>query len=180
MQLEHSLKTGVSEVELRDRISAYLTKSGYRLVDTHPTLSFQRGSMFGSMMSFSPKGWKTVVVISFSPVGEQDMEVSIKYDIDTTYQLVVEKEHKFWDTELAKLVDAVSTGNVNTGTATEVAQSALKQNPMAFILIVGIVLIMAIVGTVIWRTTTAVWLMSFLGLILGAVIAVRLLKVKIR
>jgi hypothetical protein len=180
MKLEHSLKTDVNEVILRERITTYLTKSGYRLVSSQPTLSFQRGSMLGSGMSFSPRSWKSEAVLGFSPVGEQTTQVSIMLDINTTGQWVTDKERKFWQVELDNLVQAVSSGNIDTGATTKNAKAALTQNLIALVLIIGLGLVMAIGGLLIFGTYNASLFTALLGIGLGFLIAQRWLNFKIR
>ncbi len=179
MKLENSIETDVSEVILRERITAYLTKSGYRLTTSQPPLNFQRGSMFGSLMSFSPKGWKSSVAINLSTLSEKTSQATIVFDINTTGQWVTDKERKFWQVELNNLVNAISTGNVDISTTTENANSALYQNLMAFGLIIGSAAIMTIGGAVIWGTRNASLFAGLLGIVLGVLIAQRWLNFKI-
>lgn len=180
MKLEHSLKTDVSEAVLRERITTYLTQSGYRLVSSQPTLSFQRGSVFGSLMSYSPKSWKSNAVIDFSLVGEHAAQVSILLDINTTGQWVTDKERKFWKAELDNMVLAASSGNIDTSITTENAKSSLTQNLIAFVLIIGLAILMMICGLFIFGTSSASLFTGLLGLGLGLLIAHRWLNFKIR
>lgn len=179
MKLENSVKTDVGEVILRERITAYLTKSGYRLSASQPSLIFQRGSMFGSLMSFSPKGWESNVTIDLSMLSEKTSQAAIVFDINTNGQWVTDKERVFWQMELNNLVDAISTGNVNISANTENASSAFSQNLMAFGLIIGLGIIMAIGGLVIWGTRNASLFSGLLGSVLGVLIAQRWLNFKI-
>jgi len=179
MKLEQDLKTDISEAVLRERITAYLTKSGYRLVGSQPSLAFERGSTFGSLMSFSPQSWKSSVVFSFSPIAEQNTQAAIVLDINTTGQWVTEKESKFWQAELDSLVQAIFTGDMDMGATTENAKSALTQNLIALGLIFGLGIVMAVGGLLLFGTRIASSIMGLLGISLGVLIAQRWLNFKI-
>ncbi len=108
MKLVNSFVSGASEEVLRERMTDHLTKNGYRLVSSQPALTFQRGSRFGSMTAFTPRGWKATVVVGFTANIERETQVSVMLDVDTTGQLVLEREKKFWQSEFDAMVKAVS------------------------------------------------------------------------
>ena len=179
MKLEHSLNTDISEVVLRERITTYLTKSGYQLVSSQPGLAFRRGSLFGSVMSFSPRGWESAIMTNFSPSSEKTTQVTLVLQINTSGQWVTEKERKFWQAELDNLLRAISTGNTDMSPARDNAKAALAQNLAALVLVIGLGVVMAIGGLSVYGTYDAAVLSGFLGFVLGVLIAYQWLKVKI-
>jgi hypothetical protein len=179
MKLEHNLNTDISEVVLRARITTYLTNSGFRLVSSQPDLAFRRGSLFGSVTSFSPRGWESVVVTRFSPTDEKMTQVAIVLQINTSGQWVTDKERKFWQAELDNLNQAISTGDIDVSATTENATSALIQNLTALLLMIGLGVVMAIGGLFVFGTYVASLFTGFLGFGLGFVIVQRWLGFRI-
>jgi hypothetical protein len=101
-------------------------------------------------------------------------------DIITTGQLVTDKERLFWKAELDNLLQAVTLGSIETSATKENAKSALNQNLIAFVLIIGLGIIMAFGGLLIFGTRNASKFTGLLGIGLGILIAQRWLNFKIR
>lgn len=175
MKLERNITIFESETVIRTRISAYLEKQGYKLVKSQPSLIYERGSSLGSFVSFSPKGWQAKIFVALSASNDQTT-VAVRFDINTTGQLVIEGERRFWKTELDGLDAAIRMGKIDIGAAAETAQSTLVQNLIATIAILVLTMLLSIVTGVLFTSSGAACLGGALGLILGFIIVKLWLK----
>jgi hypothetical protein len=64
------------------------------------------------MISFSTKKWKVSAVVETKPNPDQSTNVIATLDINTLGQIVVKKEHEFWEKELNDLISSVNGFNV--------------------------------------------------------------------
>ncbi len=109
MRLDRTFTTQESEQVAHTRIASYLESKGYKQRETSPALVYERGSAFGSMVSFSTKHWKVVTTVQTNSNPDETTNVIAVFDINTTGQMVVKRERDFWEKELAGLV-AVAGG----------------------------------------------------------------------
>jgi hypothetical protein len=180
MKLEHSLNTVLDKDAMRDRITTHLIKSGYRASGSQTSLHFERGSLFGSWLSLSPRNWKSNVEIQLSAIQDGNTQADILFNIDATGQLVTRNEREFWEAELNNLVKAISIEDIDTNAVTETARSALTQNLIAFLLILVLATVMTCVGVVLSGANLNASILSGLfGMVLGFIIAGRWLHFKI-
>ena len=103
----------------RQRIIGYLEGAGYRLLSTEPLL-YQRGSLLGSLASFSPKRWQVKAKVETKPTSDQATEVAVSYGVNTTGQFVTKKERDFWERELDGLVVAAGGDKASVSMAPSV------------------------------------------------------------
>ena len=181
MKLQYQFESQESEATLCERISNHLTQSGFRLVNSQPIMIYQRGSIFGSMLSFSPRDWKAKAVAQISSKDEQTKQVCIELDINTTGQMVTEKENAFWQNELDCFAQMAATGSISARSAEskEAAESTANQNWAAIGLILLIGVVMAIVGVFVFGTKEAGYITGFIGASLGYYLAQQWLGFKI-
>jgi hypothetical protein len=176
MNLKRTITTQESENVVRDRIASYLEKLGYKRVNSESSLTYERGSVLGSFTSFSPKGWQVKANVEISTGSDQMTVASVNLDINTTGQLVTEKERLFWSNELDGLETAVRTDKVDVASASKAAQSSLAQNLMAAAVILGLTIVLAVIARLLFESRVAFYTGGALGLMLGFMIARQWLK----
>jgi hypothetical protein len=110
MQLTRNVTTRETKAVAHRTISAYLEGAGFRPVVGETFLTYERGSVRGSMFSFSPKKWHTRATVQFTPssAGPEGTDVFIALDVNTTGQIVLKRERAVLEKELDGLVAAVS------------------------------------------------------------------------
>lgn len=104
MKLERQFHTNENEDVARQRIADYLRAARYREESANP-LVCTRGSRLGSAIGLTPKQWRVVATVNLTPV-ETGTDVIATLDIDTTGQWVIQRERRFWEQEMAGLVQA--------------------------------------------------------------------------
>lgn len=130
MQLSRNLTTHETEAVARRTVSAYLEGAGFRPVPGETFLTYERGSVRGSMWSFSPKKWHTRATVQFTPssTDPEGTDVFIALDVNTTGQIVLKRERAVLEKELDGLVAAVrGTPAVTDKTGEESQPPALRQ-----------------------------------------------------
>jgi hypothetical protein len=177
MKIEHNFTVPVAERIVKQRASAYLLNSGYRSEKLNENLTYKRGSIFGSLFSYSPLGWKTWVRVS-TENGDVGTKVSLTFDIATTGQMVTENERLFLNNEIEGLILAIKSGSLITKPALEAAGMSKAQN-VAF---AGLIICLAVFLAVLFRSLNETTLAGYLGGIIGTAvgIGVTLLILKIR
>jgi len=179
MKIERTITSNISEAIALERAIAYLRHMGYKQITGEPFLTFHRGSVLGSWISFTPKGWKakaTVQVMS----DDNQVKVAAVFEINTTGQLVTDKERAFWDAEVNGLEVALCSGEVNPVTGIEFARSALYQNIAAATVIICLSLVLAIAARWMLDSRLAGYLGGIIGMVLGFAIARRWLRFKFK
>lgn len=171
MKLEHMIVVSETGKVVTNRAITWLEKGGYKPVSTQPLLVYKRGSLFGSRTSFTPRGWECSVTIEVVPSSDQTTHVSICFDVNTSGQVVTQRERRFWDTELSGLQETINSGNIDTVASTEIAQSALSQNLMIilviFIFAVGLGIFAGIMSEDYWPALFTVLIVAGVGLLIA-------------
>jgi hypothetical protein len=175
MKLERAIAVQESEATLQSRAVAYLEQAGYKQVSLRPSITFCRGSAFGSRTSFSPRGWQVQTTVRILP-SDQTHNVSIKFDINSTGQLVTEKERSFWESELNELETSIRGGYIDLAGSTGQSQSSLHQNLKAVAVIIGLALVFGITALAVLGTRLGVEIGVALGFVIGYFIAKPWLK----
>jgi hypothetical protein len=176
MKLDRRITIGENEDTIRKCIDAYLNKAGYKQVSVQPDLIYERGSLLGSLISFSPKGWQAKASIQVKPTSDQATEVLVIVDVNTTGQMVTEKERNFWNSELDGLETAIHAGTMDAIVIVGAERSSLIQNLVVTVVIIGLVIGLAVVAHMILETRQALFLGGGIGLAVGFVIAKKWLK----
>jgi hypothetical protein len=176
MKLDRSITIGENEDTIRDRIDAYLNRVGYKQVSVQPDLVYERGSVLGSLVSFTPKGWQAKASIQIKATFDQATDVVVNVDVNTTGQLVTEKERSFWNSELDGLETAVHTGTMDVIAVAGSERSSLVQNLVVAAVIISLTIGLAVVARMILETRLALYVGGGIGLAVGFVIAKKWLK----
>lgn len=176
MKLDRSITIYENEDTIRSRMDAYLTSVGYKQANNQPNLVYERGSALGSLMSFTPKGWQVKVMIQINATADQATDVVVIADINTTGQLVTEKELSFWNNEIDGLENAVHTGTMDVRTVAESERTSLVQNLVIAVLMICLMIGLAVVARLILDTRLAFYVGGGIGLAIGFLIAKKWLK----
>lgn len=176
MILTRTITTTEGESEIRQRIIEVFEKLGYKQADSEPLLVFRRGSAIGSFTSFSPKGWQVEARLEISTDGDQVTLVGVEIDINTTGQLVTDKERAYWDNEITEIEAGILTGMVDVVPAAKVAQTSLTQNLIAAVVIIGLMAALAVIGRILFYSRFAMVAGGVVGLVLGFLIAYKWLN----
>jgi hypothetical protein len=178
MKIEHTLSVPVSEPIIKERASAYFKNAGYRALPDGDYLVYERGSFLGSFISFSPRGWKVRAKVRTKPVSEGGTEARLLLDINTTGQLITEKERIFWRNELEGLLLAVKTGSPIPKLSSEAASNSKTENVTSAAVIISLAVMLAVIFKATYGTNVAGYLGGIIGTAVGFGITV--LAVKIR
>ena len=128
MQITRNITTQENEAVARKTIAAYLEGAGFRPVSAEPFLVYERGSAKGSMFGFSPKKWQAKASIEFTSGSDEETNVFVNLDVNTTGQWVTKRERSVLERELDGLVAAVIGTPAVADTPGGASQSpALKQ-----------------------------------------------------
>jgi hypothetical protein len=119
MKLDRMFTTQESEQTSRQLITNYLVSNGYKARSINTELVFDRGSVFGSFVSFLTKNWKATVSIVTHPNPDQSTTIIATFNINTTGQFVTKGERNSWEKEITGLITSV---NGNNATITPVAR----------------------------------------------------------
>ena len=172
MEFEHILKTERSEEEIRSQIDQFLINHGYHTLDSKTGMLFQRGSFWGSMAGFTPKSWKARVSIEFFPQIEEDLQVRIKYAINTSGQWVTNKEKEFWKVEFNNLLKNLEN-NIETTSFSEmnkINERALQQNILSVFIIIAFAAMMSVAGFMLFRDRRFVMAMGLVGIVISLIL----------
>ena len=169
MKIERTFTANIGEAIALERAVTYLRQSGYKQISSGPFFVFQRGSVWGSFTSFTPKGWRARATIQVIPNGNQVKAVAV-LEVNTIGQFVTDKERAFWDAEINNLEIAFRIGKVAPITGFEVARSALRQNIAAAVVLLSLGLVLAITARWMFDSQLAYYIGGIFGIVLGLVI----------
>ncbi len=176
MKLERSITVSEKIDIIRDRIDAYLNEVGYKQVRVQPDLLYQRGSLLGSLMSFTPKGWQAKANIQVLETSDNAINVVLDIDVNTTGQLVTEKERGFWNLELENFEKAVLSGISSIKEVSGSEKKIIKENLVVAAVFFFLAFFIVIIANLFLEKRLALWVGIFVGLALGFIIAKRWLK----
>lgn len=172
MKLERAFMTQAGEVETWERITTFLLRAGYKQASLQPPWVYQRGSRWGSLLSFSPRGWKANVTIHLSPASNGATQVGVVLDVDTTGQWVTEKERLFWRSELGDLQASVCESNLDMTASADLARSSFWENIGGWAVTIALVIVLGLVGYALFAS----WIAGFVGGMLGLAIGILFIK----
>jgi hypothetical protein len=166
MILETSFLSNNDEALIRERISAYFGKLGYKPIKSETALKFQRGSALGTWLAFSPMYWKVETIVEFLRESPKSKKVSLIYIVSTGGQLVTQIERKFWNTELEGAKRALMTGEIAYGESIKLANDAINQNLLSYLVLGIISIICGFIGLFVIASLAATLGLMVLGLVL--------------
>lgn len=137
MKLERTFEAQVDEITGLARAKAFFQQSGYDSDASQPSPGYRRGSMLGSLLSFSPRHWKVNATVRFTPVSDHN-RVDVILDVNTTGQLITPWERSFWNSELERLETSIRTGQADVTTTANLARPSQSQILFAYFVILGL------------------------------------------
>jgi hypothetical protein len=137
MNFEKTFIVSQSELVVSERVKAFLEGAGYHEVSASP-ISYKRGSMIGSLTSFSPRKWQARALIEIEPLAENQTKVVLNLDVNTKGQMVSQKEIAYWQSEVESYEQAVSTGEVHADILNESLGELAKSGKKGLLLFVGV------------------------------------------
>ncbi len=165
MNYHHEISSNVDAKELEQRITNFLLTAGYEQSDNDKSL-FTRGSFLRSMVSFTPKSWKTKVTIAIIPVDAYSSKAKVDCDINTTGQTILPKELEFWQVEHDDLRATATNGEINL--ASEQASKATVKHIWKLVGIMALsMLVCTMIAVLAMRNQTAVYAGIFVGGVVG-------------
>ena len=141
MKLERSIHVDIDEALARERAVTYFALAGYSrsICDPH-LMSFQRGSF----PPWTPKKWNVNAVIQTNPDSMRATRVSLILDVDTSGQMVIESERRFWRNELDDLEQFIRTGKTDADARARENRSLLRRSAIASALVIGLIVLLVI------------------------------------
>jgi hypothetical protein len=170
MILETSIISKDNEALIRERISAYFVKLGYKLIRSDTALVFQRGSSPETWMALTPMEWKVEALVEFKHESPKSIKVSVITIISTAGQLVANYERKFWQTELEGAKRALMTGEMDYSESIKLANDAINQNLLSYFLLSLITATCGFTGLFVIKSITASCSLMVIGLIIWLII----------
>jgi hypothetical protein len=143
----------IPEVLVRERISEFLGRSGYKTVEAGQQTFIRGFSKIGTMFAFSPKDWGAKVHVRTSAINDQETEVNAVFSIETFGQWITDKERAFWQSEFEGFKSAVSTEKIDVSSSDQLAEATNLQN---------------------WLSVVVIYLLSTFSLLCSALIALLL------
>lgn len=106
MNITRTFHTRESEQGARDLIGHYLEQVGYKQAATQPFLVYKRGGRLGSAFAPTTKQWRVEATVQTTPCPDQTTQVDAVLEVDTTGQMVLKREQRFFEQEMDGLVAA--------------------------------------------------------------------------
>jgi hypothetical protein len=161
-----------------ERALEYMTAEGYRLAHTDDLPRFERGSWFGSLMPFSPRGWQTAVVLRLTHVGGAT-DVEVNTSAKTPGRFMTGAERAFWGAEMEGLEAAMCGVELPWRHPYAMGRPATGQTTVATVLILLVTMALGMLGFLVgawlfetlWAGITGSIIGGVAGILLGAVIA---------
>lgn len=177
MQLEKTIFFDQTPAAVRAQIDQFFTARGYRAAGGPGEIQYRRGSKWGSLTSFTPKGWLCVISINLRTEGTEASWMQATYQIDTSGQMVTQKEREFWQAEIRQLEETIRSGRVILADEGK-SNIALNENVAMAGIILLISAVFAFAASILFKTTDAARYGLIAGLAVSIVVARQLLKVK--
>ena len=176
MELNRTITVANSDHALVcERTVAYLTSTGYVQTSRQGELFFHRGSALGSLLSSTPRRWRAEVTVRTAVVSSGATEATVKVSVNTTGQLVTEKERRYWAAELDGLEECVRTGTVDLAPLAA-SRSAQKQNLAVIVFILVLAFGLALGARSFFHSRAAFYVGGAVGLTVALLVAKRWLR----
>jgi len=166
MDLQTTFTVPASESEVRKRIDAFFTQAGYTSTGSQPP-QFRRGSLLGSMASFSPRKWQVTVYVVTTPRSPEATDVAASFAVNTTGQWVTAKERAVWDAEVSSFSQSVLTGKISTEPTQRAAAKAKSDTLRAIIAFFAVALVVGLLVGLGGMILTGQSSFSYAGIIVG-------------
>jgi hypothetical protein len=127
-------------------IEAYFSALDYELVQSSPTLIFERGGVLTSLFASSPAKQKTRILIDFVSGAEGEMLLEVAMHVNTLLSASFQTDHDFREAELNGLQVALEYGYIDATLSRYAADRAKWYSRT--IALIGIAVISSLVAVV--------------------------------
>jgi hypothetical protein len=177
MEIEQTITIPISERIIKDRASAFFSNRGYKRIQKNEAIVYHRGSILGSIFSFTPIGWRVRAEVGVKPENGST-HVRLLLHIDTRGQIITQKERLFWKNEVEGLIIAIRTGNTLARGVFESASVAKAENVASAGLVISLAVLLAVVFRATYGTTLAGYLGGLIGTAVGFGVIIVVLKIR--
>ena len=139
MKCERTFELETTAIEAEKRVEEFLAQAGYERISTSE-LKYKRGSMLGSLTSFSPRKWRASLLTRIHPLDRDRATVSVTLDVNTTGQMVTQREKDYWETEIEGFKKAIESGKFSFESLNEDHQKLTKSGWKGLWIFLGVAL----------------------------------------
>ena len=111
MKLERTFIVMQPETVVKERVGSFLSAAGYRELATSP-MKYKRGSLIGTLTALSPNKWQADALVETEPAGENQTNVRLKLDVNTTGHIILPKESDYWQSEMNTFEQDITSGEI--------------------------------------------------------------------
>src|SRR5688572_5803765 len=98
------------EKVVQQRIERYFEQQGYRAKQhSDMSYSYERGSAWGNYIAMNPGHWHVFASAKLRAT-DHALSVDVALNVDTQGQIVLAREHQYWETEFDVLTAYLETG----------------------------------------------------------------------
>jgi hypothetical protein len=131
MKYERTFELETTAKEAEKRAEEFLAQAGYERISTSE-LKYKRGSMLGSLTSFSPRKSRASLLTRIHPLDSDRATVSVTLDVNTTGQIVTQRDIDYWETEIEGFKKTIESGNFSFENLNEDHQKIIKSGWKGF------------------------------------------------
>ena len=129
LDFETTLHLEEREKVIEQRIERYFEQQGYHTRHDRGSVYYERGSAWGNYVAMSPSQWHVLATIALRSTDNQALSVDVRLEVDTTGQIVLDRERKYWETAFDVLTDYLETGkSKHEDIVGNLGQRNLRQN----------------------------------------------------
>lgn len=121
---------------VKERVGSFLSAAGYRELASSP-MKYKRGSLIGTLTALSPNKWQADALVETEPAGENQTNVRLKLDVNTTGHIILPKEGDYWQSEMDTFEQDITSGEINVESSSKSAlalKSSVVKGIMIFLL----------------------------------------------
>ena len=143
MKLEQTFEVTASATEIESRIVTFMQRNGYQR-NPDSKMTFNRGSRFGSYLSFSPRKWRTQAIVTQNQLDQSHALLTLSFDINDDGQLVTQHERGYWKAELDDFQRAIQTGETAAETLARQDRALVSTGAKGYLIFLAVGVLVAI------------------------------------
>jgi len=148
MKYERSFEIEATTKDAEKRVEEFLAQAGYQRT-SNSELKYKRGSMLGSLTSFSPRKWRASLLTRIHPLDRDRAKISVIVDVNTTGQMVTQREKDYWETEIEGFKKAIESGKISFEGLNEDHQKLTRSGWKGLWIFLGVALVVGVPAGVI-------------------------------
>ncbi len=167
------------DATVRANLERYLQAAGY-IQEPGQHLVYRRGTLLGSLTSDSPRSWSVSLLLEVHQTEPEQCGVDLLLQADEADRRPGPAERAFFDAEIAGLMRASRTGEVELKDATRAERSAkfasVRKSWLRWLIVVSTSVLCAVLVSAVTGDRTMRWLGLAAGFIVGGLVAQRLVS----